>query len=98
MLTVSTHRLAAIRTSVSSEVPLVLHGTHPVSDELFKEAVKRGTAKVNLNRAVRDPYSKFVAEQAGRLELTRLKEEGVEIYAKGVERMMDILGSTGKAL
>ena len=80
-----------------NKVPLVLHGTHPVSDELFQTAISCGVSKINLNRTVRDAYTKFVAEKAGTLELTVLKEQGVELYSQQIERMMDVLGSAGKA-
>lgn len=90
-------RLAAIHSAVGSEVPLALHGTHPVSDELFRKAIDCGMRKVNLNRNVRDGYTAFVAEQAGKLELTVLKMQALDVYAKGIERMMDVLGSSGKA-
>ncbi|EYE93887.1 class II fructose-bisphosphate aldolase [Aspergillus ruber CBS 135680] len=89
-------RLTAIGKLVSDSTPLVLHGTHPVSDELFQKAIECGVRKINLNRTVRDDYTKFVAENAGSLELTTLKMQGVEIYAKSIERMMDILGSPGR--
>lgn len=45
---------------------------------------------------MRDDYTEFVAEKAGSLELTTLKVQGVEIYAKSIERMMDVLGSSGR--
>lgn len=76
-------------------IPLALHGTHPVSDELFRMAIPLGVRKVNLNRTVRDEYTRFVAENAGSLELTVLSMKGVGIYAKSIERMMDVLGSSG---
>lgn len=79
------------------EIPLVLHGTHGVSDELFLETARRGVAKINLNRTVRDEYTDFVAENAGKLELTVLKRRAVEVYVKSIERMMDVFGSSGKA-
>ncbi|OAA57586.1 fructose-bisphosphate aldolase [Niveomyces insectorum RCEF 264] len=80
------------------EVPLVLHGTHPVSDELFVESRKAGISKINLNRTVRDEYTKFVAENAGKLELTVLKMKAVEIYANSIARVMKgFLDSAGKA-
>ncbi|KAI0151883.1 aldolase [Hypoxylon sp. NC0597] len=79
-------------------IPLVLHGTHGVSDELFRKARKYGILKINLNRTVRDEYTDFVAKNAGKLELTTLKMQGVDIYAKSIERVMrHVLGSAGKA-
>lgn len=90
-------RLAKIHAILGKDIPLALHGTHPVSDELFLKAVACGVRKINLNRTVRDEYTKFVAENAGTLELTVLKTKGVEIYTKSVARMMGVLGSAGKA-
>ncbi|KAE8327897.1 ketose-bisphosphate aldolase [Aspergillus sergii] len=81
---------------VSGTTPLALHGTHPVSDELFQRTITCGVRKINLNRTVRDDYTDFVSEKAGSLELTVLKVQAVEIYAKSIERMMDILGSSGR--
>lgn len=54
-------------------------------------------SKVNVNRTVRDNYTAFVAENAGKLELTVLKVRAVEIYAESVERVMKLFGSAGKA-
>ncbi|KAF3026591.1 hypothetical protein E8E14_014251 [Neopestalotiopsis sp. 37M] len=79
-------------------VPLVLHGTHGVSNELFHAARKQGMVKINLNRTVRDEYTNFVAENAGKLELTILKTKAVEVYANSISRVMnEILESAGKA-
>jgi fructose-bisphosphate aldolase, class II len=76
----------------------VLHGTHGVSNELFHAARKQGMVKINLNRTVRDEYTNFVTENAGKLELTILKTKAVEVYAKSISRAMnEILESAGKA-
>ncbi|KAL4904445.1 hypothetical protein BDW74DRAFT_179023 [Aspergillus multicolor] len=77
--------------------PTVLHGTHPVSDELFLKAIECGIAKINVNRTVRDEYTAFVAANAGKLELTVLKVQGVAIYTESIKRVMDLFRSTGKA-
>lgn len=75
-----------------------MHGTHGVSDEQFRTARKHGMVKINLNRTVRDEYTDFIAENAGKLELTVLKMKGAEVYARSIERVMrDVLGSAGKA-
>ncbi|KAE8159874.1 ketose-bisphosphate aldolase [Aspergillus tamarii] len=89
-------RLSAIGKLVSRTTPLALHGTHPVSDELFQQTITCGVRKINLNRTVRDDYTDFVAEKAGSLELTVLKVQAVEIYTRSIERMMDVLGSSGR--
>jgi fructose-bisphosphate aldolase class II len=93
----STHSLDAIGKAIGSDIPLVLHGTHPVSDELFHKAMACGVVKINLNRNVRDDYTAFVEENWSRNELTQLKEKAVEVYAKSIGRAMDMLRSSGKA-
>ena len=80
------------------EVPLVLHGTQGVSDVLFRKTRKFGVLKINVNRAVRDEYTKFVAKNAGKLELTKLKTASVDVYANSVSWFMEkIVLSAGKA-
>lgn len=79
------------------DIPLALHGTHTVSDELFLKAIACGISKVNVNRTVRDEYTEFVAENAAKLELTDLKVQAVAVYTKSIERIMHIFGSAGKA-
>ncbi|KAL4972762.1 fructose-bisphosphate aldolase [Aspergillus desertorum] len=69
-------RLCAIGDLVSSRTPLVLHGTHPVSDDL----------SINLNRTVRDAYTRFIADNAGTMDLTALQEEAD----------MDVMSSAGR--
>ncbi|OJK01202.1 hypothetical protein ASPACDRAFT_1866518 [Aspergillus aculeatus ATCC 16872] len=90
-------RLKSIADAIGPSVPLVIHGTHPVPDWLFRKAIDTGARKININRNARDEYTKFVAENAGRLELTALKEQSVAIYQKSVESLMDVLGSSGRA-
>lgn len=96
-LIIMSYRLATIHAALGKSVPLALHGTHPVSDDLFLKSVECGVRKINLNRTVRDEYTKFVADNAGKLELTVLKMHAVEIYQKSIERMMVVFGSSGMA-
>ena len=78
-------------------IPLVLHGTHEVSDQLFVDACRAGMTKINLNRTVRDEYTEFVAQNAGKLELTVLKMQAVDVYTRSISRVMEgFLGSAGK--
>ena len=87
--------LAGIGKAVSA-TPLVLHGTYPVTDALFQQTIPLGVRKINLNRTVRDDYTRFIADNSGTLELTALKMQAVEIFARSIERMMDVMGSTGR--
>lgn len=79
------------------DVPLVLHGTHEVSDDLFRLTKSYGMAKINVNRTVRDEYTRFVADNAGTLELTVLKMRAVDVYVQSITRFMtEVLGSGGR--
>ncbi|KAF2101668.1 fructose-bisphosphate aldolase [Rhizodiscina lignyota] len=89
-------RLRRIREEVGDVCPLVLHGT-AISDDLLKKGIEAGFYKVNQNKMVRRRYMKFLAEEAGKYELTDLQEKGVQIYAEEIGEMMKLLGSVGKA-
>jgi len=90
-------RLKQIKEKVGDETPLVLHGTHPLSNAMLQKGIDSGFCKVNQNKRVRLKYMAFLAENAGKMELTELQEEGVSIYASEIEEMMNLLGSVGKA-
>ncbi|WVW80704.1 hypothetical protein I302_102690 [Kwoniella bestiolae CBS 10118] len=89
-------RLAGIHKAIP-DIPLVLHGTHPLSDEMVKLSMTMGMVKINQNRTVRENYMKFIGDNSSKLELTKLQEQGVEIYSREVERFMGVAGSVGKA-
>ena len=88
--------MKAIHEALGPETPLVLHGTHPCSDEMLRVALANGVRKVNQNRTVRTRYMNFLAEEAGKMELTKAQEMGVQIYSEEIERMMVVLRSVGK--
>lgn len=53
---------------------------------------------MNQNRNVRLGYHEYLENNCGKVELTELQVQGVEEYAKGVERMMvEVFNSAGKA-
>ncbi|KAJ5010034.1 putative fructose-bisphosphate aldolase [Colletotrichum sp. SAR 10_99] len=87
-----------IHEALGEATPLVLHGTHPLSDEMVKVGMAKGMVKVNQNRNVRNGYHKYLEENCSKAELTTLQVQGVEEYSKGVERLMvEVLGSSGRA-
>lgn len=65
-------RLEKIHQAVGINIPLVLHGTHPLSDELVQESVKHGIVKINQNRNVRLDYHRYIEENCSKAELTCL--------------------------
>jgi hypothetical protein len=89
-------RCKSILEKLDGRARLVLHGTHGVKDDLFLECVKLGFTKINLNKSIRERYTEFLEEKAGRMELTKQIEQGIDVYSKEIERYMDLFGSSGK--
>ncbi|KAL5610202.1 hypothetical protein FOVSG1_004883 [Fusarium oxysporum f. sp. vasinfectum] len=90
-------RLEMIRSRVNGRVRVVLHGTNDFPEDIMKGCIKGGVSKVNVNKLVLDDYLIHIKEQASKLNLTTLMEEGVEKAQKLTEWQMDVCGSTGKA-
>jgi fructose-bisphosphate aldolase class II len=90
--------LEKIYSILGDEIPLVLHGTHPLSDEMVRVGMRKGMRKINQNRNVRDGYHRYIEENCSKVELTTLQTQGVEAYATGIERLMvEVFDSAGKA-
>lgn len=93
-------RLSRIHEATSKRgVQLVLHGAGApwFGEELFKECVKRGMAKANVNNAFNEEFTRVMREKADKVPLTTLLEEATLAMQKNMEQTMDWLGSTGKA-
>ncbi|CCT72098.1 related to fructose-bisphosphate aldolase [Fusarium fujikuroi IMI 58289] len=90
-------RLEMIRSRVNGRVRVVLHGTNDFPEDIMKACIKGGVSKVNVNKLVLDDYLIHIQEQASKINLTTLMEEGVEKAQKLTEWQMDVCGSSGKA-
>lgn len=90
-------RLEAIRRAVGGKVRLVLHGTDGFDEGVFARCIEGGITKVNVNKVVNRSYVDLLKEKAGKMGVTQLMEEGTDVMQKVVERLMDQLGSSGKA-
>ena len=90
-------RLEAINKAVGGEegVRLVAHGTDPFDEEIYGKLMKAGITKVNINKVVNRKYMDLQKE--GRYGLTELMEKGTDAMQAELERLMDMLGSSGKA-
>jgi fructose-bisphosphate aldolase, class II len=82
---------------VNGKVRMVLHGTNGFSEEIMRECIKHGVSKVNVNKLVLDDYLMHLGENAGKLPLTTLMEQGVEEVVKLMEWQMDVCFSSGRA-
>ena len=87
-------RLKGIK-EVVGETRLVLHGTDGFDEGLYKECIGAGIVKCNINRAVNEKLTGlWKKSEKG---LTGVMEEGTSAMQVEIEKMMDWLGSTGKA-
>lgn len=92
-------RLEGIRKSTQGRVNLVLHGAGAewFDEKRFRECMKCGIAKCNLNDSINGPWMEVLQKKSGSVGLTGLIEEGTKAMQEAVEKHMDWLGSTGKA-
>ena len=91
-------RLAAIRKSVS--VPLVLHGTSGLPDEMILKSIELGVCKFNVNTEVRMEYlraAKAFFAKSSRPELVDLIGMVVQAMKVPVKNRIEFFGSANKA-
>ena len=90
-------RLSRVQNDIGGQMYLALHGTTGLGDELTRECIRRGIAKVNVNKAVLAEYNQHLRSNAATLPLTELMERGVELVQRGVEAQIDVCMSAGRA-
>ncbi len=92
-------RLSEIRSVVS--IPLVLHGTSGVPDDVVTECVNRGICKVNYATDLRIAFTKGVnavlAENPDTIDPKKYNAKGREEVKKYVMQKMEVVKSAGKA-
>lgn len=86
-----------IKNKVAGRVRIVLHGTNDFPEDIMKRCISYSTTKINVNKLVLDDYLILMKEQASKLSLTTLMEEGVKESQKLMEWQMDVCGSTNQA-
>ena len=59
--------------------------------------IARGMTRVNVNGLVLSKYNAYVAENTGKIPLTKLLETGTDLIQEMCEKWMDDLGCSGKA-
>lgn len=92
-------RLSEIREVVS--VPLVLHGGSGIPDEIIKESIRRGIAKVNYATELRIAFSngvkKVLAENPDVIDPKKYGAAGRDSVREFVKGRMEICGSINRA-
>lgn len=82
----------------SGRVPyLCLHGTDEISDDLFRECIKNGVTKVNVNSWLRDPYCQALATGLQTKTMPEAIDDSMEAFERETRRFADLMGSTNKA-
>ena len=96
---VDVERLSEIQKVVS--IPLVLHGTSGVPDEVVKECIRRGICKVNYATDLRIAFSKGVNEvlhdAPDTIDPKKYNSKGRDEVKKYVMDKIKVCGSAGKA-
>ncbi|KAK0473573.1 aldolase [Armillaria novae-zelandiae] len=90
--------LRQLRTTFKGRgIPICLHGTDELPDELFKECVKSGVSKFNVNSWGRDPYVESLTAGLKSKPFPDAVEEATEVFAKVCDRFFVLFDSVGKA-
>jgi tagatose 1,6-diphosphate aldolase GatY/KbaY len=86
-------RLTKIRQVIN--IPLVLHGTSGVPDEMIIKCIELGISKFNINTELRQAYMKTLA-QSEEGDLLGLMNDVVKTMQTIVEAKLRLFGSPGK--
>ncbi|KAJ7629472.1 aldolase [Mycena polygramma] len=89
--------LKALHSTFAGKIPLCLHGTDELPDELFVECIKNGISKINVNSWGRDPYAKSLVEGLQTKPFQEAVEDATEIFSQVCDCFFKLFGSAGKA-
>lgn len=90
--------LQDLQARFAGRVPyLCLHGTDEISDDLFRECIRNGVTKVNVNSWLRDPYCAALSKGLASKTMPEAIDDAMAAFEKECERFCDLLGSSGKA-
>ena len=81
-----------------TDIPLVLHGTSGLPDEMIKEAIGLGVCKFNVNTEVRNEYlrtMKEAFEQEEKVELVDIMERSITAMMEPVKQKIRLFNSAG---
>ena len=89
------------RLAAASAVPLVLHGTSGLADDIVTRCIELGIAKVNLGTLVRARYlqhlAAVIAEDAHQDHPWRVCQEAKDRIKPVIRHLVRLTGSAGKA-
>jgi len=92
-------RMAKINNELN--IPLVLHGASGIGDNLIKEAISNGVAKININTELQIAWSnavrEFLLENPNVYDPRKVIKSGEEALKKIVRDKVTLFGSAGEA-
>jgi len=91
-------RLAAIERCIS--IPLVLHGTSGLPDEMIEKAIGYGVCKFNVNTEVRFTYLNTLNDlfkEEKKPELVEVMQESIDAMKHPIIEKIQLFGSANKA-
>ena len=91
-------RLAQIREQIN--IPLVLHGTSGLPDEMIKQSIEMGICKFNVNTEVRSAFvqaMKTATTTTPPPDLLVVMEAGIEAMQQQITSKLELFGSIGKS-
>lgn len=90
-------RLQQVFEVTKGKAELVLHGSGGFTEDIYRDCVERGVTKINVNVQLIEPWSAMMRARTEFVPLTSVIENSISTFQKEVERLMDMVGSTGKA-
>lgn len=81
------------------EVPLVLHGTSGLPDEMITKCIELGICKFNVNTEIRSAYLAAMADSftiASKVELIDIMQRSIEAMKEPVRQKLRLFRSSGK--
>ena len=91
-------RLSSINSLV--DIPLVLHGTSGLPDQMIHKAVENGVCKFNVNTEVRSTYLKkldSLFQKNTSPELVDVMKASIQAMKNPIKEKIELFGSAGKA-
>jgi len=82
-----------------TDIPLVLHGCTGMEDEVVKEAIRRGVAKINFGTEIRYKYVQHYREAMDKLDHQghswKLSQYASDALSEDIKRIIELSGSAG---
>ena len=82
-----------------TDIPLVLHGCTGMDEDIVKEAIKLGVAKINFGTEIRYKYVEHYKEALEKLDHQghswKLSQYASDALAEDIKKIIELSGSAG---